>query len=109
MLNFYLFVVTVVFIFFATVYNIYCEKTKFKKYIYVKKKYTIYKNGNPRFLIMCADNHKYSISTSIFNLVGKNKEIFDSLDEGEMYSVEGCGLYIKTMSWYPTIYKLNLH
>ena len=107
MINIYLIIILLVSVVFITGYQLYYQATKFKKCILIKKKYSILKNGIPKFIIVDENDKKYSINTSIFNMKHRDKKIFDAVTEGHLHNIYGYGKFIEKLSLYPIVYKLK--
>lgn len=88
---------------------IYVYSTKFKKTIIVEEKYT-YGSNNAKGSqsISDTDNNVYILKNSIYVLHWTSVEVFNKLDVGDKYLVEGHGIRVPILGWFPNITKAKL-
>jgi len=97
-------------IIFIVVFNfIYVYSTKFKKIITVDEKHT-YGSNNAKGSQSISDtnNNVYILKNSIYVLHWTSVEVFNKLDEGNKYEIEGHGIRFPLGGWFPNITKARL-
>ena len=97
-------------IIFITIFNfIYAYSTKFKKVIVVDEKHT-YGSNNSKGSQSISDtnNNVYILKDSIYVLHWTSVEVFNKLDEGNKYEIEGHGIRHPMMGMFPNITKAKL-
>ena len=95
---------------FITILNfIYVYSTKFKKVIVVDEKHT-YGSNNAKGSQSISDtnNNVYILKNSIYVLHWTSVEVFNKLDEGNKYEIEGHGIRFPIGGWFPNITKAKL-
>tara|TARA_B110000858_G_scaffold196521_2_gene255539 strand:+ start:3219 stop:3584 length:366 start_codon:yes stop_codon:yes gene_type:complete len=89
----------------TTLFNIiYVYSTKFKKKIVVDEKHT-YGSNNAKGSQSISDsnNNVYILKNSIYVLHWKSVEVFNKLDSGNTYEIEGHGIRLPILGWFPNI------
>tara|TARA_B110001450_G_scaffold235889_1_gene240931 strand:+ start:40 stop:408 length:369 start_codon:yes stop_codon:yes gene_type:complete len=97
-------------IIFITIFNfIYVYSTKFKKVIVVDEKHT-YGSNNSKGSQSISDtnNNVYILKDSIYVLHWTSVEVFNKLDEGNKYEIEGHGIRFPIGGMFPNITKVKL-
>lgn len=97
-------------IIFIVIFNfIYVYSTKFKKIITVDEKHT-YGSNNSKGSQSISDtnNNVYILKDSIYVLHWTSVEVFNKLDEGNKYKIEGHGVRFPFLGWFPNITKAQL-
>lgn len=93
-----------------TIFNlIYVYSTKFKKIITVDEKHT-YGSNNAKGSQSISDtnNNVYILKDSAYVLHWTSVEVFNKLDEGNTYEIEGHGIRVPFLGWFPNITKAKL-
>lgn len=88
---------------------IYVYSTKFKKTITVDEKHTYGSNnakGNQS--ISDTNNNIYILKNSIYVLHWTSVEVFNKLDNGKTYEIEGYGIRVPFLGLFPNITKAKL-
>ena len=85
---------------------IYTYSTKFKKTIIVDEKFT-YGSNNAKGSQSISDtnNNIYILKDSLYVLHFTSVELFNKLDPGNTYQIEGYGVRWPFMGWFPNITK----
>lgn len=88
---------------------IYVYSTKFKKTITVDEKHT-YGSNNAKGSQSISDenNNVYVLKDSLYVLHWTSVEVFNKLDEGNTYEIEGHGIRVPFLGWFPNITKAKL-
>tara|TARA_B110000483_G_C17844445_1_gene407899 strand:- start:8 stop:373 length:366 start_codon:yes stop_codon:yes gene_type:complete len=83
---------------------IYVYSTKFKKTIIVDEKHT-YGSNNAKGSQSISDskNNVYILKNSLYVLHWKSVEVFNKLDEGNKYLIEGHGIRVPILGLFPNI------
>jgi len=87
---------------------IYVYSTKFKKTITIDQKYTYGSNnskGNQS--ISDTNNNIYIVKNSLYLLHWTSVELFNKMDIGKTYEVEGYGYRIPFLGFFPNIVKVK--
>ena len=88
---------------------IYVYSTKFKKIITVDEKHTYASNNSKGSQsISDSNNNVYILKDSIYVLHWTSVEVFNKLDEGNKYEIEGHGVRFPFLGWFPNITKAKL-
>ena len=88
---------------------IYVYSTKFKKIITVDEKHTYGSNNSKGSQsISDSNNNIYILKDSIYILHWTSVEVFNKLDEGNKYEIEGHGVRFPFLGWFPNITKAKL-
>jgi hypothetical protein len=88
---------------------LYVYNTKFKKVITVDEKHT-YGSSNARGSqsISDTDNNVYILKDSRYVWHWTSVEVFNKLDVGNKYNIEGHGIRVPYLRWFPNITKATL-
>lgn len=93
-----------------TLFNfLYVYYTKFKKVITVDEKHT-YGSSNAKGSqsISDTDNNVYILKDSLYVWHWTSVEVFNKLDTGNKYNIEGHGIRVPFLRWFPNITKATL-
>jgi hypothetical protein len=94
-------------IIFSVIFNIiYVHSTKFIKTIIVDEKHA-YGSSNAKGSQSISDNegNVYILKDSLYVLHWTSVELFNKLDENYKYEVEGHGVRLPILGWFPNITK----
>lgn len=106
-INKYIFTITFILFIIITILNfIYVYSTKFKKTLTVNEKYT-YGSNNSKGNQTISDNkgNIYIIKNSLYLWHWTSTELFNKIGKNEKYIVEGYGLRIPFLGFFPNITK----
>ena len=94
----------------SMIFNIiYVYSKKNKKIIVVDEKHTYGSNNSKGSQsISDSDNNVYILKNSIYVLHWTSVEVFNKLDEGNKYEIEGHGVRFPFLGWFPNITKAKL-
>ena len=97
-------------IIFLIIFNfIYVYSTKFKKIITVDEKHTYGSNNSKGSQSISDSNNNISIlKNSIYVLHWTSVEVFNKLDEGNKYEIEGHGIRFPVFGLFPNITNAKL-
>lgn len=88
---------------------IYVYSTKFKKIITVDEKHTYGSNNSKGSQsISDSNNNIYILKNSIYVLHWTSVEVFNKLDEGNKYEIEGHGIRFPVFGLFPNITNVKL-
>jgi hypothetical protein len=92
-----------------TILNIiYVYSTKFKKIIIVDKKHIYGSKAKGSKSISDSNNNIYTLKNSLYIYHWKSMELFNKLDSGNTYEIEGHGIRIPMLGLFPNITKVKL-
>jgi len=106
-INKYIFTITFILFIIITILNlIYVYSTKFKKTLTVNEKYT-YGSNNSKGNQTISDNkgNIYIVKNSLYLWHWTSTELFNKIGKNEKYIVEGYGLRIPFLGFFPNITK----
>mgnify|MGYP001297577570 CR=1 FL=1 len=87
---------------------IYVYSTKFKKIIIVDKKHTYASKAKGSKSISDSNNNIYTLKNSLYIYHWKSMELFNKLDSGNKYEIEGHGIRVPILGLFPNITKVKL-
>ena len=106
-INKYIFTITFILLIIITILNIiYVYSTKFKRTLTVNEKYT-YGSNNSKGNQTISDNkgNIYIVKNSLYLWHWTSTELFNKIGKNEKYIVEGYGLRIPFLGFFPNITK----
>ena len=108
-INKYMFTITFTFFIIITILNfIYVYLTKFKKTLMIDEKYT-YGSNNSKGNQTISDKkgNVYIVKNSLYLWHWTSTELFYKINKNEKYIVEGYGLRIPFLGFFPNVTKAN--
>ena len=80
----------------------------FKKYkIFIVKKIILTKDGNKIYSVVDKNNNKYILSNYLYKFNFKIDNVWDTISEGNIYSVESIGYRIPFLNLYPKLINIE--
>lgn len=101
-----------VFLFILVLLNIlkiiYVYSTKFKKIIIVDKKHIYGSKAKGSKSISDSNNDIYTLKNSIYIYHWRSMELFDKIESGNTYEIEGHGIRVPILGLFPNITNVKL-